>query len=110
MRGLVAHAQDKVNMFFAKVHKVGGEVLVACCDADMLGKRLREGDLELHISESFYGGENVDAKRLMEMMAEATSANLIGDKVVKLAVNEGIIEESGILDVCGTSHAQLFNL
>ena len=110
LRGLVADAQDKVKMFSAKVHKTGGQVLVACCDAEILGRTLKSGELEIRISESFYGGQKVDEKSLMDLMKEATTVNLMGDKVVSLALSEGIIDESGIMDVCGIKHAQLFSL
>ncbi|MFH0861882.1 MAG: DUF424 family protein [Candidatus Altiarchaeota archaeon] len=104
----MADAQDKVKMFYAKVHKRGGEVLIACCDAEILGKRLKSGELEIHIEESFYGGQKVGSDDLKSLMKEATAANLIGDEVVRFALEQGLIEESGVVEVCGTKHAQLY--
>jgi uncharacterized protein len=108
MRRVVADAQDKVKMFSVKVHRVGGEVLVACCDDELLDKKLSEGDINIHISRRFYGGEKVDADGLSKALTEATVANLMGDAVVGLAIEKGLVEESGVVEVCGIKHAQLF--
>jgi len=108
LRGLVADAQDKVKMYSVKVHKVGSDVLVACCDAEILGKRLKGDEVEIHVSERFYGGEQVHEERLLALLKEATVANLIGDRAVSAAQRAGLIEEGGAAEVCGIKHAQLY--
>jgi hypothetical protein len=108
LRGLVADAQDKVKMYSVKVHKVGSDILVACCDADLLGKRLRGDELEIHVSERFYGGEEVQEDMLLSLLKGATVANLIGDRAVSAAQRAGLIDEDGAAEVCGVKHAQLY--
>ena len=105
---MVADAQDKVKMFSVKVHKVGGEVLVACCDEELLDRKLTDGDVNIHVSRGFYGGEKVGKDGFEKAMMEATTANLIGDAVVALALEKGFVEESGVIEVCGVKHAQLY--
>jgi uncharacterized protein len=108
LRSLVADAQAEVNMFRVKVHRSGGDVLVACCDAEILGARLSDGDFEYHVNERFYGGDAVDADGLLEAVRSATVANLIGDRVVGLAIERGLVGEDGVAEVCGVKHAQVY--
>jgi uncharacterized protein len=110
LRSLVADAQDKVNMFSVKIHKSGGETLIACCDADILGKRLTDGELDIHVSEGFYGGDKVDEEGMIRFLGEATVANIIGERAVDAAVRRGIVEPSGVIEVCGLKHAQVFRV
>ncbi|MFH1054592.1 MAG: DUF424 family protein [Candidatus Altiarchaeota archaeon] len=93
-----------------KVHRTGGEVLVACCDAGILGTRLSDGTLQVHVSEGFYGGEIVSEEDFLKLLNESTTANLLGDKVVDTALKRGLVEKSGIIDVCGVKHAQLYTV
>lgn len=104
---MVADAQGKI-MYSVKVHKVGSDVLLACCDKSILGSRFSSDELELHVNERFYGGEVVGEEDLIDMISDATVANLLGDGVIDMAVRRGIIEQSAVREICGVKHAQLF--
>jgi len=90
-----------------KVYVRGIEVLVAACDADLLGKTLREGELRLHVS-SFYDGEDVGEEEFIDQLKRATIGNLVGNKTVAAARRAGLISEDGVLWIDGVPHAQLF--
>jgi hypothetical protein len=94
----------------AKLHKHQHELLLAACDAELLGKTLKKGSVEFHVSERFYGGEAVDEKKLLEMLSHCTMANLVGERVIKLAKEKGLIRETGVLSVGGVPHAQILRM
>ena len=71
------------------------EVLLAACDEDLLGKTLSEGELSIEVSERFYGDKKVDKDTFIKQLAAATSANLIGEKVIELAKKAGFIDSIG---------------
>jgi len=89
---------------------VGGEVMVACCDADMLGRMLGDGKLMVHVSERFYGGETVDEDGFLELADEASVVNIIGDRAVDAAVRRGLVDGESVLEVCGVKHAQVYKV
>jgi len=66
-------------------------VILAACDVELLGKRLRYKDVELVISERFYGGRLVDREELIYLLRNADILNLVGDKVVSIAEELGLI-------------------
>lgn len=82
--------------------------MVAGCDAEILGRSFNEGELDITASRGFYGGQVVDEDGLIGLMADATSANLLGDRVVEAAVRRGLVDEGGVLRVCGLKHAQVY--
>ena len=96
--------------FSVKSHVSQGEVLVAACDVDILGKTFEEGDLQIQVGEGFYGGERIDTDRMTEMIGLATILNLIGKRVVRLAIELGYVDEDAVMTIDGVPHAQVFVL
>jgi len=84
--------------------------MVAGCDREILGSVLSDGEFQVKVSERFYGGEVVDWEKLMEHIEDATIVNLMGDRIVGLAVSEGIVDENCVKNVCGVKHAQMITL
>ena len=85
-------------------------LLVAVCDDDVLGETFEEGEISLTVSEEFYGGEEADAETVVESLARASVANLVGTETVELAVSEGFVDEANVLDVASTRHAQFLRM
>ncbi|MFB6087331.1 MAG: DUF424 domain-containing protein [Haloarculaceae archaeon] len=84
--------------------------LVAVCDRDVLGETFENGDLSLTVTEEFYDGERVERAVVVERLADADVANLVGTRVVELAVEEGFVDQDRVLELDGTHHAQFMRL
>ncbi|WP_297507333.1 DUF424 domain-containing protein [Thermococcus sp.] len=97
-------------MIYVKVYRVQGEVLLAACDEELLGKTFREGELKLEVKERFYRGELVEEDRLKELLEEATIANLTGERCVTRAIELGYIDPGRVLRIQGVPHAQMAKL
>ena len=97
-------------MLSVKIHKSGGDTLVACCDKEILGQTFTDGELDIHISERFYGGEHLSSEEFIKILEQATIANIIGEKSVKAAVEAGLVDESSVASVCGLKHVQIFSI
>lgn len=53
------------------------EVLVAVCDADLLGKTLEGGRVPFKVSESFYKGELMGVETSLDFIKRGTIVNLV---------------------------------
>ncbi|WP_181685026.1 DUF424 domain-containing protein [Halorhabdus salina] len=82
-------------------------LLVAVCDADLIGDTVADGEISLSVTEEFYGGEPADAERVAESLAKCDTANLVGERAVSIALEHGFVQEPNVLDIDGTPHAQL---
>ncbi|SDC96872.1 DUF424 domain-containing protein [Natrinema hispanicum] len=82
-------------------------LLVAVCDEEVLGETFEEGELSLTVTEEFYGGDAVEEGAVVESLAQADVANIVGTRAVELAVEEGFVDEANVLEVGSTLHAQL---
>ena len=95
---------------YVKIYRVQGEVLVAACDEELLGKTFREGELKLEVKERFYKGELKEVDVLEELLEDATIANLTGERCVKKAIDLGYVDPERVLRVQGIPHAQMAKL
>ncbi|KUO42742.1 MAG: hypothetical protein APU95_01630 [Hadesarchaea archaeon YNP_N21] len=92
-----------------RIIKTEGEVLVIICDKDLLGKEFRQGEFRLHVSESFYMGEEASIERCISALNEATIANLVGS-IVEDAIKAGIIDPQCVMRIQNVPHAQLVRI
>ena len=85
-------------------------LLVAVCDAEVLGETFENGEVSLTVNEEFYGGEEADEATVVDSLARAQVANIVGSRAVEVAVEAGIIDDNNVLEVGGTRHAQLVRI
>lgn len=83
------------------------EYIIAICDEEILGQRFEEGELQIHITESFYKGELVSLEEGLRALEQATIANIVGERIVEGALKAQLIHENGILRIQNVPHAQL---
>ncbi len=93
--------------FRLKVYRVKGEIVVAVCDSEIVGKTFREGDLKIEVKESFYGDKEVDEEEVRKALRIATIANITGKRAVQLAIEMGIIDRENVLKIGECWHAQM---
>ena len=95
---------------YINLRKIGGNVLLAICDAEILGKTLREGKIVFHVKEEFYKGRKVTIEEAVAMIENSTIVNMIGKNVVKKAVEKGYVHPEAILNIEGIPHAQIVKI
>lgn len=82
-----------------KIHKSYRPV-VALCDSNLLGKRFESGVYQLHITESFYKGEELSKEEVLKLLKkwaiEDATFNIAGHESIKTAIEAGIINENSI--------------
>jgi hypothetical protein len=95
---------------FVNVIRQGSHVLVAACDAELLGKTLKFGKVDFEIREEFYRGSLMDVDGAIDLVKTGTIANLIGTTVVSCALEAGIVHPQAVIDISGVPHAQILRV
>lgn len=95
---------------YLKTIRNGRDVLVAVCDAELLGKTLEGGKVPFKVSEAFYGGINGDIDEALQAMRQATICNLIGKKIVGAAIDKKLVHQRAIIYIGDIPHAQIVKL
>ena len=71
------------------------------CDADLLGKKITEKELEVHISKSYYGEKIVEKEEAKTLLKNSSIINMVGKEIVSLSTSLGIGSEDGIKEIDG---------
>lgn len=87
--------------------RIGRNVLLCMCDADILGKTLREGKIVFRVKESFYNGRRVAIEEAIDLIEDSTIVNMVGKHVVKKAIDRGFVHPEAVLNIEGIPHAQI---
>ena len=95
---------------YAKLSKCGEHVLLAACDAELLGQILRDGKIVFKVGEEFYKGPKIPVEEAMELVEESTVVNMVGPNIVKRAIEKGLVHPAAVLEICGVPHAQIVKL
>lgn len=93
-----------------KERDTGEGLLVAVCDDDVLGETFENGDLSFTVSEEFYGGDEADEDEVLSSLTRANVANIVGTDAVALAVDAGFVDETNVLELDSTRHAQFLRM
>ncbi len=94
-------------MIYTKIHSNRDEIILAACDEDVLGKTFKGNGMRITVSEGFYNGELIPDEIFVERMKTATVMNLVGERTVSLAIEEGYVNKDNVLMIGETKHAQV---
>jgi hypothetical protein len=92
-----------------RVHRVRTEMVVAACDAELIDRQLPVGasGRTVRITAHFYGERRVEREELLFHLRRATIVNLLGERVCKLAEEEGLLAAGGTGRLGGVPHAEI---
>lgn len=92
------------------MRKWGHHVLLAACDADLLGRVLREGKIVFEVREDFYKGPKMSVDEAIDLMEKSTMVNMVGNCIVQKAIEKGLIHPEAVLNISGVPHAQIVKM
>jgi hypothetical protein len=90
--------------------KIGRNVLLCMCDAEILGRTLREGKIVFCVKEGFYKGARIPVEEAVSMIETSTIVNMVGRNIVKKAIEKGYVHPEAVLNIEGVPHAQIVKL
>ena len=85
-------------------------MLLAACDADLLGRVLREGKIVFEVREEFYKGPKISVDEAIDLMEKSTVVNMVGNCIVQKAIEKGLIHPEAVLNISGIPHAQIVKM
>ncbi|MCX6799354.1 MAG: DUF424 family protein [Candidatus Diapherotrites archaeon] len=92
------------------MHSFGNNSVLAMCDKEVRGKALSKGDVTILVSEKFYGTEEISELEARRLLHEFENINLMGNKVVQIALEEKVLSPESAINISGVRHAQIFKI
>lgn len=84
--------------------------MVAVCDRELLNRTLRHGELEVCVSEKFYGTTPATRDEVKAALLTCTNANLMGEEAVSIAIEIGLLERDACIMIGTIPHAQIYRI
>ena len=92
------------------VRRWGRHTVLATCDVELLGKVLRDGRIVFEVREEFYKGLRVSVEEAVDLMRQSTVVNMVGQRIVGRAIEEGLVHPEAVLRISGVPHAQIVRM
>lgn len=91
-----------------KIHKRNNKTIVAVCDDNLLGKVFEENSKILDLNSSFYDGDKLTEIETGDLLRNADVFNLVGEKSIRLGIEEDVIEEDTVKRISGIPYAHAY--
>ncbi len=96
--------------FSVKVSNYQKNTMLNICDVELLGKRISQDELNMKISESYYGEKLVDKEEAKSLLQNSSIINMVGKNTVSLSIELGIGSESGIKTISDIPFLIIFKI
>ena len=96
--------------FSVRVTDYQKNVMLNICDAELLGKNIVQDELNMHISESYYGEKLVDKEEAKTLLKNSAIINMVGKETISLSIDLGIGSENGIKTISGVPFLIVFKM
>ncbi len=85
-------------------------LMLNICDAELLGKKIVENELNMTISESYYGEKLVEHEEARTLLKNASIINMVGKKTISLSLELGVGNENGVKKIGGVPFLIVFKM
>jgi len=86
----------------AKIHHNHmNQTLVAVCDDELLGKKFEEEDRQIDLTGDFYKGKKLSDEEIGDLLRNADSVNIVGEKSIELGIKEEVVDKDRVLKIAG---------
>ena len=82
--------------------------LLNICDAELVGRVLKQSDLEVKISKSYYGDHIIDEKEAESLLRSSSIINMAGRKIIDLSIKIGVGTAKGVKEIEGIPFLIIF--
>ena len=96
--------------FYARVTDYQNNMMLNICDIDLLGKNIVEGELNMNISESYYGEKLIEKEEAKKLLKQSSIINMVGENTISLSVELGIGSENGIKKISNIPFLIVFKM
>ena len=78
------------------------------CDAELVGRTLKQSDLEVKITKNYYVERIVDEKEAESLLRTSSIINMAGRKTIDLSIKIGVGTAKGVKEIEGVPFLIVF--
>jgi hypothetical protein len=80
------------------------------CDEDIIGKVIKNGNVQINISRSYYGQRLVDKSEAQTLLQNSSVLNLVGKNTIHMSIDLKIGSQQGVKTIDGVPFLLVFKM
>ncbi len=96
--------------FSVRVSDYQKNTMLNICDSELLGKKITQDELNMNISENYYGGKLVEKEEAKSLIKNSSIINMVGKESVSLSIELGIGSENGVKTISGIPFLLIYKI
>jgi hypothetical protein len=96
--------------FSVRISNYQNKAMLNICDAELLGKKIVQDELEMNISESYYGEKLIEKEEAKSLLQNSSIINMVGKETISLSIELGVGSENGIKTISGVPFLIVFKM
>ncbi|MDF2421566.1 MAG: DUF424 domain-containing protein [Nitrosopumilus sp.] len=96
--------------FSVRTNNYQNQSMLNICDANLLGKKIIQNDLTIHISENYYGDRFVEKDEAESLLKNSSIINMAGKETVSLSLKLGIGSENAVKIISDVPFLVIFQI
>jgi hypothetical protein len=100
--------EQRRKMYASRFTKYQGSIMISICDLELVGKTLIDGELVVKLSKEYFQERIIEEDQAPELLKSCSIANLVGRRIVDLAINLRLANQSGVRHISGIPFLMIY--
>jgi hypothetical protein len=97
-----------LSQYAARTTPYQGSIMVNICDLELVGNKLEQDGLVIDLTKEYYQQQVIGQPDAQELLQKCDIANLVGDKIVKQALELKLAKEASIRKISGVPFLMIY--
>jgi hypothetical protein len=94
--------------YAARTTPYQGSIMVDICDIELVGNKLEQDGLVINLTREYYQQQVIGQPDAQELLQKCEIANLVGDKIVRQALDLKLAKEASIRKISGVPFLMIY--
>jgi uncharacterized protein len=99
---------EQRTKYASRFTRYQGSVMISICDLELVGKTLIDGELVVNLSKEYFQEQIIEENQAPELLKSCTIANLVGTRIVDLAISLRLANQSGVKHISGIPFLMIY--
>ena len=105
----VLYKKEQDNDRYAvRMTKYQGSTMINICDIELIGAKLEKDEFLIEITKDYFQQDIIEDSQARKLLRSCSIANLVGERIVKQALDLGLAKEMSIKRISGVPFLMIF--
>ena len=97
-----------MSQYAARTTRYQGSTMVDICDLELMDSNLEQDGLVINLAREYYQQQVIEQPHAQELLQKCDIANLVGDRIVRQALDMKLAKEVSIKKIAGVPFLMIY--